>query len=251
MQTLSQQYELTGDRDALHVGSWPSPAQLKTMDIYQIRWIKPEELFEPYNEYIKTRGDPQTNGLGHTVRPGLGGMQMVKVWTSGSWKKEVSLIKQAVRETMIDDGSDALAQRFSGSRFNGLIGRLGGAGMAPAPLASGPVPTGAPEPHRAPAAVAPQPQVQNPPSTPMNHMSAMDLFCEGMDVFGEGIFGISPSPTLAIPGAASSPSAIAASPAEVPAPAKQQNRKRGAKATDPIHTQRCEDFCIKERQAEA
>ena len=54
-----------------------------------------------------------------------------------------------------------------------------------------------------------------------------------MDLFGEGIFGISPSPTLAIPGAASSPSAIAASPAEVPAPAKQQNRKRGAKATGP------------------
>ena len=93
VQTLSQKYELTGDRDALHVGSWPSPAQLKTMDIYQIRWIKPEELFEPYNEYIKTRGDPQTNGLGHTVQPGPGGMQMVKVWTSDSWKKEVSLIK--------------------------------------------------------------------------------------------------------------------------------------------------------------
>ena len=72
-----------------------------------------------------------------------------------------------------------------------------------------------------------------------------------MDLFGEGTFGISPSPTLAIPRAASSPSAIAASPAEVPAPAKQQHRKRGAKAAHPFHTQRCEDFCIKERQADA
>ena len=158
---------------------------------------------------------------------------MVKDGVSGSWKKEVSLIRQAVRETMIDDGSDALAQHFSGSRFIGLIGWLGGAGMAPAPLASGPVPTGAPEPHRAPAAVAPQPQVQNPPSTPMKREQIESLPMSAMDLFGEGIFGISPSPTLAIPRAASSPSAIAASPAEVPAPAKQQKQKRGAKATDP------------------
>ena len=54
-----------------------------------------------------------------------------------------------------------------------------------------------------------------------------------MNIFGEGIFGISPSPTPVIPRAARSPSALAASPAEVPAPAKQQKQKRGAKATDP------------------
>ena len=42
VQTLSQQYEAEGDRESMHTLVWPSPAKLKSIYIYQVRWIKPE-----------------------------------------------------------------------------------------------------------------------------------------------------------------------------------------------------------------
>ena len=77
--------------DDLHVVSWPSPAQIIQMDIYQVRRNKPKQTLVELEKHKKT-DDP--TDLEITTAPD--GTKLVTVGSDGIWKKEESNIHQTV-----------------------------------------------------------------------------------------------------------------------------------------------------------
>ena len=87
-----------GDRDNVYITTWPSPASIHQYDIYQIKWTKPKDEFLQLEAYIKTKGDPDLNGLGHTKETGPGGVVLVNMGNNGVWQKEISTIYRSEKK---------------------------------------------------------------------------------------------------------------------------------------------------------
>ena len=47
-------------------------------------------------------------------------MDLVKLGNNGIWEREESVIFQAIRDRMLDDGSDQTTQQFAGHRFDAI-----------------------------------------------------------------------------------------------------------------------------------
>lgn len=106
--TLLKQYEEHGDREALHVVSWPSPQQLLTMDIHQVVFTKPKQKFLDLATYTAKHGDPAQRG--DVIVEGPGGAKLVRIASEEVWKREEKIIYQAVKQRVYDDGTDELTQ---------------------------------------------------------------------------------------------------------------------------------------------
>ena len=48
---VTEQFELTGDRELMVRLTWPEPWKLLTLEILQVKWIMPEEVFQDFEEY--------------------------------------------------------------------------------------------------------------------------------------------------------------------------------------------------------
>ena len=59
-----------GSRENMPNLSWPSPMLLYTLEIYEVRWILPEETFEEYNSYVSRQGEPSLHGVQVRFGPG-------------------------------------------------------------------------------------------------------------------------------------------------------------------------------------
>ena len=115
------------DRETLAKVSWPSPWQLLQIQIIQVRWVMPKEVFQDYNEYVALKGDPLRNGLGDSTTQGPGGTRLVRLKREKLYKREVSVIQQAVKMRNQDVGGDVVSQGLMGDSFASLGAQLTGA----------------------------------------------------------------------------------------------------------------------------
>ena len=85
-------------------------------------------LSKELSQYTLVNGDPNTNGLGHTVTKGPAGVSLVLLGNNGIWEREESVIYQAVKTRKFDQGQDELAQRNIDERFLQIADGLDSAG---------------------------------------------------------------------------------------------------------------------------
>ena len=77
----------------------------------------PKDFYQPYAEYVALRGDPQTNGLGHT-REKFKGMDCVKMPGANLWEVSREEEEACHLERTMDDshaihlGENQLQQNF-------------------------------------------------------------------------------------------------------------------------------------------
>ena len=77
----------------------------------------PPEEYMPLDKYISINGDPDTNGKGNKVTTTPDNTKVVRVASTANWVKTTRIIQQAVRETVVDDGSDEIKACLSNTRF--------------------------------------------------------------------------------------------------------------------------------------
>lgn len=120
---LAKQFEECGDRDALHVLSWPSAPQLLQMDIFQIVWTKPKQKYLDIATYMGKYGDPHKRG--DIVVDGPGGVKLVRIASEEAWKREEKIIYQAAKQRVYDNGDDEMMQGNMDDRFQALVSSMG------------------------------------------------------------------------------------------------------------------------------
>ena len=86
--------------------SWPSPAQLLTMDIRQVIWTKPAKRYLELPAYKAKFGEPAARG--DVLTEGPDGIHLVRVASEETWKRTEKIVYQAEKRRKTDDGEDAL-----------------------------------------------------------------------------------------------------------------------------------------------
>ena len=85
-QELLNMIESGKDLDETLTIHFPTPAKLRTMEIYESAWEAPEDKFMEEADYILTHGDPDTNGK-QDRRMKKEGRMMVKLHEVKIWKQ--------------------------------------------------------------------------------------------------------------------------------------------------------------------
>jgi hypothetical protein len=102
--------------------------QLLSMGIYEVKRTKPKDQYVELEDYKRTRGDPSANG--HSIEIAPNGTKLVKVGSTGLREKGESMIYQAVKMQVFDNGEDPLMQMTQKGRFGQMIENIGGKEMA-------------------------------------------------------------------------------------------------------------------------
>ena len=103
--------------------SWPTPWSLRQLEIYELRWELPEDAYWEEEEYKLEHGDYLTNAKGHKkVR--RYGVECIVIPGRRIYKLKRTMIQQAVRERIINDGQDAVSQQGIRGQLQDMRDRL-------------------------------------------------------------------------------------------------------------------------------
>ena len=106
------------DREEFVRFNWPSPERLETLEIYEIVWKAPKEMFLEVALYKEKHGDPNENARGDVVTKGPDGQMMVKLkQTHDLWSREKRFVNQQVKRRVLDDGTDPMSGKFIEQRW--------------------------------------------------------------------------------------------------------------------------------------
>ena len=97
---------------------WPSSFRLRHLEIVQIIWKLPEDIYQDHDEHTsKHNGQLQD---GDSVTSGPGGKQFVKLKSEAIYKKQKQILQQAQLERVIKDGGDEATQATLGLQMGSL-----------------------------------------------------------------------------------------------------------------------------------
>ena len=114
-----------GSRDELPNATWPSPAVLMHLDIYEVSWVMPDEEHEEFDDYFKVHGDPALKG--DKVVYGPNGVKLVLLSRPRRWIKRRKIIQQAVKQqVMYAEGDDPFSAEMQGRQFDIMKQGIGG-----------------------------------------------------------------------------------------------------------------------------